>query len=135
MKTMSAVVFRGQGRVAVEDVTRPSAGPGEAVVRITTTTICGTAVHIVRGEYPVKPGLVLGHEPVGVIEELGPGPNDRYQVGQRVIAGGSQRDAGRLNAATIRVPALRRVTPLLLELLAILLVAQGFTMETKFHVY
>ena len=50
---------------------RPRAG--EAVIRITTTTICGTDVHIVRGEYPVKPGLVLGHEPVGVIEELGPG--------------------------------------------------------------
>jgi len=84
---MNAVVFRGQGRVAVDEVARPSAGPGEAVVRITTTTICGTDVHIVRGEYPVKPGLVLGHEPVGVIDELGPGLNDLYQVGQRVIVG------------------------------------------------
>jgi threonine dehydrogenase-like Zn-dependent dehydrogenase len=41
------------------------------VIRITTTTICGTDVHIIRGEYPVKPGLILGHEPVGVIEALG----------------------------------------------------------------
>jgi threonine dehydrogenase-like Zn-dependent dehydrogenase len=57
------------------------------VIRITTTTICGTDVHIVRGEYPVKPGLVLGHEPVGVIDELGPGLEEWYTVGQRVIVG------------------------------------------------
>src|SRR6187397_2583299 len=87
MKRMSAVVVRGQGRVAVEDVARPSAGPGEAIVRITTTTICGTDVHIVRGEYPVKPGTVLGHEPVGIIDELGAGLDKYYRVGERVIAG------------------------------------------------
>jgi threonine dehydrogenase-like Zn-dependent dehydrogenase len=57
------------------------------VIRVTTTTICGTDVHIVRGEYPVKPGLVLGHEPVGVIEELGPGLEELYSIGQRVIVG------------------------------------------------
>src|SRR5678810_291980 len=55
--------------------------------RVTTTTICGTDVHIVRGEYPVKPGLILGHEPVGVIEELGAGLNGLYTIGQRVIVG------------------------------------------------
>jgi alcohol dehydrogenase len=44
---------------------------GEAVIKITTTTICATDVQIVRGEYQVKPGLTLGHEPVGVIAELG----------------------------------------------------------------
>ena len=52
------------------------AGPGEAVIRITLTTICGTDLHILRGEYPVKPGLIIGHEPVGVIEELGAGVTD-----------------------------------------------------------
>jgi alcohol dehydrogenase len=57
------------------------------VIRITATTICGTDVHIVKGEYPVKPGLVLGHEPVGVIHELGGGLEPEYQVGQRVIVG------------------------------------------------
>jgi threonine dehydrogenase-like Zn-dependent dehydrogenase len=62
-------------------------GPGEALIRITLTTICGTDVHIVRGEYPVKPGLIIGHEPVGVIEELGPGLDAEYQRGQRVIVG------------------------------------------------
>jgi threonine dehydrogenase-like Zn-dependent dehydrogenase len=84
---VKAVVFKGKGRIALEDVPRPHAGPGQAVIRVTTTTICGTDVHIVRGEYPVKPGLILGHEPVGVIDELGSGLDDLYRVGQRVIVG------------------------------------------------
>ena len=87
MKTMKAVVFAGKGHIAVEEVRKPVPGPGEAVIRITATTICGTDVHIVRGEYPVKPGLILGHEPVGVIEELGAGLEKDYDVGQRVIVG------------------------------------------------
>ena len=87
MRTMKAVVFKGEDHIAVEEVPRPTAGFGEAVIRITATTICGTDVHIVRGEYPVKPGLILGHEPVGVIEELGGGLEELYHVGQRVIVG------------------------------------------------
>lgn len=87
MKTMKAVVFKGKDRIAVEEVPRPVPRAGEAVIRITTTTICGTDVHIVRGEYPVRPGLILGHEPVGVISELGPGLDAVYSVGQRVIVG------------------------------------------------
>jgi alcohol dehydrogenase len=87
MKTMKAVVFRGIDSIAVEEVPKPTPQAGEAVIRITTTTICGTDVHIVRGEYPVKPGLILGHEPVGVIEELGAGLEKEYVVGQRVIVG------------------------------------------------
>lgn len=87
MATMKAVVFKGKDHIAVEEVPKPVPRAGEAVIRITTTTICGTDVHIVRGEYPVKPGLVLGHEPVGIIEELGAGLQDFYTVGQRVIAG------------------------------------------------
>ena len=86
MNTMKAVVFKGKDHIAIEEVPMPVPRAGEAVIRITTTTICGTDVHIVRGEYPVKPGLVLGHEPVGVIEELGAGLED-YTVGQRVIVG------------------------------------------------
>jgi alcohol dehydrogenase len=87
MKTMKAVVFKGRDRIALDEVQRPRPKIGEAVIRVTTTTICGTDVHIVRGEYPVKPGLILGHEPVGVIEELGPGLEKHYTVGQRVIVG------------------------------------------------
>src|SRR5262245_5425711 len=87
MSTMKAVVFKGPDRIGVEEVPKPTPGPGEAVVRITTTTICGTDVHIVRGEYPVKAGLILGHEPVGVIDALGSGLQGEYTVGQRVIVG------------------------------------------------
>jgi alcohol dehydrogenase len=87
MNTMKAVVFKGKDRLAVDEVPKPSPRAGEAVIRITTTTICGTDVHIVRGEYPVRPGLILGHEPVGVIDELGPGLDEFYTVGQRVIVG------------------------------------------------
>ena len=84
MGTMRAVVFHDKNRIAIEEVPRPVPGPGEAVIKVTLTTICGTDVHIVRGEYPVRPGLVLGHEPVGIIEALGPGLESSYTVGQRV---------------------------------------------------
>jgi threonine dehydrogenase-like Zn-dependent dehydrogenase len=84
---MRAVVFGGKDHLALEDVPKPTARAGQAVIRITTTTICGTDVHIVRGEYPVAPGRILGHEPVGIIDELGAGLDDLYQVGQRVIVG------------------------------------------------
>jgi alcohol dehydrogenase len=87
MTTMKAVVFKGRDHIAVEEVPKPAAGVGEAIIRVTTTTICGTDVHIVRGEYPVKQGLILGHEPVGVIEALGPGLEHDYVVGQRVLVG------------------------------------------------
>lgn len=86
MKTMRALVFRGKNDIRIEEVVRPRAGVGEAVVRITLTTICGTDLHILRGEYAVRPGLVIGHEPVGVIEELGPGVTG-YAVGDRVLVG------------------------------------------------
>lgn len=83
---MRALVFRGVNKFAVEDVPIPKAGPGEAVIRVTLTTICGTDLHIVRGEYPVRAGLVIGHEPVGVIHELGIGVTG-YRVGERVLVG------------------------------------------------
>jgi threonine dehydrogenase-like Zn-dependent dehydrogenase len=86
MAKMLANVFKGKNSFRIEEVERPRAGAGEAVIRVTLTTICGTDLHIVRGEYPVKPGLVIGHEPVGVIEELGPGVIG-YEVGDRVLVG------------------------------------------------
>jgi threonine dehydrogenase-like Zn-dependent dehydrogenase len=84
--TMRATVFHGPNDIRVEEVPRPHAAAGEAVIRVTTTTICGTDIHILKGEYPVRPGLVIGHEPVGVIDELGAGVTG-YEVGQRVLVG------------------------------------------------
>ena len=83
---MKANVFLGKNKIKVEELEKPRAGIGEAVIRVTLTTICGTDLHIVRGEYPVAPGLIIGHEPVGVIEELGQGVNG-YQIGDRVLVG------------------------------------------------
>jgi len=85
-RTMRANVFHGRNDIRVEEVPRPRAGVGEAVIRITLTTICGTDLHILRGEYVVKPGLVIGHEPVGVVEELGQGVTG-YAIGDRVLVG------------------------------------------------
>jgi alcohol dehydrogenase len=86
MEKMRANVFYGVNEFHVEEVEKPHAGVGEAVIRVTLTTICGTDLHIVRGEYPVKPGLIIGHEPVGVIEELGEGVTG-YKLGDRVLVG------------------------------------------------
>ena len=65
METMRANVFHGVNDLRVETVEIPHAGVGEVVIKIALTTICGTDLHIARGEYPVKSGLVVGHEPVG----------------------------------------------------------------------
>ncbi|SIT65927.1 Threonine dehydrogenase [Ectothiorhodosinus mongolicus] len=83
---MKAAVFVEPGRVEIEDKPIPDIGPNDALMRITTTTICGTDVHILKGEYPVASGLTIGHEPVGIIEKLGANVQG-YQEGQRVIAG------------------------------------------------
>ena len=86
MEKMKANVFHGKDDIRIEEVARPHAGVGEAVIRITLTTICGTDLHILRGEYPVESGLIIGHEPVGVIEELGAGVTG-YETGDRVLVG------------------------------------------------
>ena len=85
-QTMRATVFHGKDDIRLETVPLPHPGPGDVVIRITLTTICGTDLHIVRGEYPVRPGLVIGHEPVGVIAEIGVGVTG-YAVGDRVLVG------------------------------------------------
>lgn len=86
MPKMKAAIFVEPGRIVLDDKPIPDCGPLDALVRITTTTICGTDVHILKGEYPVRRGLTIGHEPVGVIEKLGSAVTG-YQEGQRVIAG------------------------------------------------
>ncbi len=77
---MRALRFHGVGAIKLDEVTRPEPGPNEAVIQLTATTICGTDVHIWRGEWPVAQGRILGHEPVGVIAALGEGVAG-YRVG------------------------------------------------------
>jgi alcohol dehydrogenase len=83
---MKALVFRGPNQIEIEHAPIPKPGPGEAVIRVTLTTICGTDLHILKGEYPVKPGLIIGHEPVGIIHEIGVGVSG-YKTGERVLVG------------------------------------------------
>src|ERR1044072_8002160 len=83
---MKAAVFVAPGRIGLDEKPIPEVGPTDALVKIATTTICGTDVHILKGEYPVKPGLTVGHEPVGVIAELGAGVVG-YEIGERVLVG------------------------------------------------
>lgn len=84
--TMKAAVFIEPGKIVLQDKPIPQVGPRDALLRVTTTTICGTDVHILKGEYPVARGLTVGHEPVGVIAELGSAVTG-YEIGQRVISG------------------------------------------------
>ena len=86
MPRMKAAIFVEPGRIVLESKPVPDVGHLDALVRITTTTICGTDVHILKGEYPVRKGLTIGHEPVGIIEKLGSAVSD-YEEGQRVIIG------------------------------------------------
>ncbi|WP_249681486.1 NAD(P)-dependent alcohol dehydrogenase [Roseococcus pinisoli] len=83
---MKAAIFVEPGRIVLDEKPIPDIGPLDALLRITTTTICGTDVHILKGEYPVARGLTIGHEPVGIIEKLGSAV-EGYKEGQRVIAG------------------------------------------------
>jgi NADPH:quinone reductase-like Zn-dependent oxidoreductase len=70
-KKMKVTIFVEPGRIALDEKPIPEVGPLDALVRVTTTTICVTDVHIMKGEYPVAKGLTIGHEPVGVIEKIG----------------------------------------------------------------
>lgn len=83
---MKAAIFVEKGRIVLDDKPIPEIGPADALIRVTTTTICGTDVHILKGEYPVAKGLTIGHEPVGVIEKLGSSVRG-FKEGQRVVAG------------------------------------------------
>jgi D-arabinose 1-dehydrogenase-like Zn-dependent alcohol dehydrogenase len=85
-RRMKAAIFVEPGRIVLDEKPVPDVGPLDALIRITTTTICGTDVHILKGEYPVARGLTVGHEPVGVIERLGSAVKG-YREGERVIAG------------------------------------------------
>ena len=83
---MKALVYRGPGTKSWSDVPQPRLlNPSDAIVRLRTTTICGTDLHILKGDVPaVQPGRILGHEGVGTVVEVGPSVHD-LAVGDRVL--------------------------------------------------
>jgi alcohol dehydrogenase len=85
-KTMKALVYHGPGELGWEEKPRPPLQePTDAVVRITTTTICGTDLHILKGDVPaVTDGRILGHEAVGIVEETGAGVH-AFKKGDKVL--------------------------------------------------
>lgn len=83
---MKATVFRGVGNIALEYRPIPKANYGEVVIKTTSTTICGTDIHILHGEHPVENGRILGHEHVGIVHEIGEGV-EGITIGERVMCG------------------------------------------------
>ncbi|UQA97114.1 alcohol dehydrogenase catalytic domain-containing protein [Streptomyces halobius] len=83
---MKAVVWHAPGDIRLDDVPEPTIqDPYDAVVRITTSAICGTDLHFVRGAVPgMAEGRVLGHEAVGIVTETGPGVRN-FRPGDRVV--------------------------------------------------
>lgn len=83
---MKALVYLGPGKRALAERSRPAIqAPTDAVVKVTRTTICGTDLHILKGDVPtVSPGRILGHEGVGVIEETGSAVTS-FKSGDRVL--------------------------------------------------
>src|SRR5438309_9816246 len=83
---MKAVVFHAIGDIRLEDVPEPQIEqPTDAIVRLTASAICGTDLHMVRGTMAgMVPGTILGHEGVGIIEEVGGAVRD-FKVGDRVV--------------------------------------------------
>ncbi|WP_421684557.1 glutathione-dependent formaldehyde dehydrogenase [Stutzerimonas urumqiensis] len=83
---MKAVVFHDVGDIRLEDVPEPRIeAPTDAIVRITASAICGTDLHFVRGTFSgMKPGTILGHEAVGIVEALGEDVRN-LQIGDRVV--------------------------------------------------
>jgi threonine dehydrogenase-like Zn-dependent dehydrogenase len=83
---MKAVVFRGIGDVRLEDAPEPAIeAPTDAVVRLTASAICGTDLHMIRGTVSgMRPGTILGHEGVGLVEQLGADVRN-LKIGDRVL--------------------------------------------------
>ena len=85
-QTMKALTYHGPGRRSWEDKPRPRIqAPSDAIVRVTTATICGTDLHILKGDVPsVTEGRILGHEGCGVVEDVGPGVST-IRTGDKVL--------------------------------------------------
>ena len=87
MEQIRVSTFAGPGaKPVIHAVQRPKVGNSAALIQIGACGVCGTDLHIVKGEYSVRPGLIIGHEPVGVIHELGVGVTG-YKIGDRVLVG------------------------------------------------
>jgi threonine dehydrogenase-like Zn-dependent dehydrogenase len=91
---MKAVVFHAIGDIRLEDVKEPKIeAPTDAIVRLTASAICGTDLHMIRGTMPgMKKGTILGHEGVGVVEEVGKDvrnlkPGDRVVIPSTIACG------------------------------------------------
>ncbi|KAJ6438947.1 alcohol dehydrogenase [Purpureocillium lavendulum] len=86
MATMKALVYSGANRIAMQERPKPVlAAPTDAIVKITKTTICGTDLHILKGDVATcKPGTILGHEGEGVVAEAGAAVT-RFRPGDRVL--------------------------------------------------
>src|SRR5229473_3563415 len=83
---MKALTFQGIGEVKLADVPRPAInGSGEALVKVTLGAVCGSDLHILHGHTPMNEGAVLGHEFVGVVEEVG-SEVKRFKPGDRVVS-------------------------------------------------
>src|SRR3984885_1704896 len=85
---MRALVYHGPGQMAWEDVTKPEiTNDMDAIVRVDATTICGTDLHILRGDLPaVTDGRILGHEGIGTVESVGPGVSSFHAGGKELIS-------------------------------------------------
>ncbi len=85
-EAMKALVYHGPGQRSWDTVPNPTIqSPTDAIVKIDTTTICGTDLHILKGDVPaVKPGTILGHEAVGTIVETGAAVTN-FQIGDHVL--------------------------------------------------
>lgn len=83
---MKAVVFHGIGDIRLDNVPEPKIQePTDAIIRLTASAICGTDLHMIRGTFTgMKPGTILGHEGVGIVEEIGPNVRN-LRVGDRVV--------------------------------------------------
>jgi alcohol dehydrogenase len=85
-RTMKALVYLGPGKKALQDHAMPVLGAQtDAIVRVRKTTICGSDLHILKGDVPTcTPGRILGHEGTGVVDEIGTGVT-QFKVGDRVV--------------------------------------------------
>lgn len=82
---MKAVTYQGKQSIAVKDVADPKIlNPQDVIVKITSTAICGSDLHLYQGNFPLPIGYVIGHEPMGIVEEVGPDVS-AIKKGDRVV--------------------------------------------------